>query len=82
MAISEGQQIGTMGGSGKGSSSEYKSHLHYEIKVNGETIDPTNGSSGLIDPQNLITPMDGGELPEIEVLGVKLEPLKLNGILY
>jgi len=77
--IKEGQQIGTMGRSGaKGQfDKNYKSHLHYEILVNGEKINPADGTSHLVDPQQIIdsrTPTlqkeyNGGTLPEVTVVG-------------
>ncbi|MDD2244972.1 MAG: peptidoglycan DD-metalloendopeptidase family protein [Dysgonamonadaceae bacterium] len=69
--VTEGQQIGTMGGSGKGKSDAYTSHLHYEIKIDGVKVDPATSSTNLIDPQQLITPLNGGTLPEVVVTGPK-----------
>ena len=74
--ITEGQQIGTMGGTGQGQKSKYSSHLHYEIKVNGKIINPAKDAISLIDPQALISPKDGGELPEVEISGRKLDKMK------
>ena len=73
--ISEGQQIGTMGKSGFGRQEYmgYKVHLHYEIRVNGEVINPAIDKSSLMDPQKLISPIDGGLLPQIEVAAAKVE---------
>ncbi|MDD3037133.1 RHS repeat-associated core domain-containing protein [Bacteroides sp.] len=75
VTIAEGQQLGTMGGSGKGIADEYSAHLHYEINVNGIKVNPTTSTTSLIDPQNLIEPIDGGSLPEVVVNGRKLNPL-------
>ncbi len=52
--ISEGYQIGTIGGSGKGKSDAYTSHLHYEIHEDGKKIDPTTSATGLKDPQKMV----------------------------
>lgn len=54
--IAEGQKLGTMGGSGYGNTTAFKSHLHYEVSLNGTRIDPTNGPKDLIDPMTLINP--------------------------
>ena len=77
--IKEGQQIGTMGRSGSNGQfdKDYKSHLHYEISVNGSNINPANGANHLVDPQQIIdssTPTqqpeyNGGTLPEVTVVG-------------
>ena len=73
MGVVEGQQIGTMGGSGKGVSDAYKSHLHYEIRINGEIVNPTKDANSLIDPQMLISPIDMGTLPQVEVTANRVE---------
>lgn len=70
--ISEGQQIGKMGGSGKGSSNEYVSHLHYEIKIDGVNINPVNGANHLVDPQIYLEPK--ATLPEVTVIAPRLAP--------
>jgi RHS repeat-associated protein len=69
--VTEGQQIGTMGGSGKGKSDAYTSHLHYEVKIDGVKVDPATSAANLIDPQQLITPVNGGTLPEVVVTAPK-----------
>ncbi len=69
--VSEGQQIGTMGGSGKGKSDAYTSHLHYELIIDGVKVDPATSATNLIDPQQLITPLNGGTLPEVVVIAPK-----------
>ena len=71
MSVSEGQQIGTMGGSGNGKSDEYASHLHYQVEVEGVIINPAITPTNLIDPQKLITPINGGILPTVIVEGQK-----------
>ena len=65
--IKEGTVIGTMGGSGKGKMDEYAVHLHYEIKIDGEYINPAVNDENLIDPQIYITGINGGTLEEITV---------------
>lgn len=67
MSVSEGQQIGSMGVSGKGVPNAYKSHLHYEVRINGEIVNPAKDANSLIDPQMLISPVDMGVLPQVEV---------------
>ncbi|PWL30064.1 DUF6443 domain-containing protein [uncultured Roseivirga sp.] len=57
-AVEEGQVIGTLGRSGKGSKVEYTAHLHYEIRVkdsegNFVQINPW-GENRPIDPQVII----------------------------
>lgn len=69
--IAEGQQIGTMGGSGKGKSDAYTAHLHYEIKIDGVKVNPATSSKNLIDPQQFITPINGGTLPEVVITAAK-----------
>ena len=70
--VQEGQQIGTMGGSGKGVSDRYTSHLHYELRIDGQLVNPAISPSELIDPQRLIeNDIEGGTLPEILVVGEK-----------
>ena len=68
--IAEGTQIGTVGQSGFGKEDGYKApHLHYEIRINGETINPATGRSNLVDPQLSIAPKDGGTIPTVVVNG-------------
>jgi len=57
--IKEGQQIGTLGGSGKGEELGYSAHLHYQLeKKNGdgeyESVNPESNRGVLIDPQDWI----------------------------
>ncbi len=79
--IKEGQQIGTMGRSGAHGQFDpnYKSHLHYEISVDGNKINPANEANHMVDPQQIIDSRsssqqpersyDGGTLPEVTVVG-------------
>ncbi|MBO5194054.1 MAG: peptidoglycan DD-metalloendopeptidase family protein [Bacteroidales bacterium] len=60
--VSEGTIIGTIGGSGKGVVNAYTPHLHYEIKIDGEYINPAIDAQRLIDPQQLISPVHMGVL--------------------
>jgi murein DD-endopeptidase MepM/ murein hydrolase activator NlpD len=55
--VMEGDQIGTIGGSGRGRSNEYTPHLHYEILVHGQHTNPAASPSTLVDPQALIAPV-------------------------
>ena len=65
--ITEGQRIGAMGGSGSGRTDAYTSHLHYELRINGELVNPVEGGD-LIDPQLLIAPsVDGGTLESARI---------------
>ncbi len=66
--VTEGQQIGTMGSSGSGKSNETVTHLHYEIAIDGVNVNPSTSSATLFDPQTLITPINGGTLPEAVVI--------------
>ncbi len=79
MEINEGQQIGTMGGSGKNGQSDYTSHLHYEIIVDGVKVNPATGSNGLIDPQKLITSTNGGQQSETPLNGGSLQEVVIQG---
>jgi len=75
--IKEGQQIGTMGGSGANGQNAYTAHLHYEVSVDGTKINPANGANHLVDPQQIINSRtstqqpeySGGTLPEVTVVG-------------
>lgn len=82
--VLEADNIGKMGGSGKGSETQWTSHLHYEIQkiVDGKwtSIDPTEGRANnldnILDPQSIIDVDNklyyGGELPEIVVLNTSI----------
>jgi RHS repeat-associated protein len=63
-AIAEGVQIGTLGASAFGSTTGTASHLHYELRVNGELTNPAISPTQLIDPQTLIATV---QLPEVTV---------------
>ena len=82
--VSEGDFIGTIGGSGKGSNNAYKTHLHYELKVDGVNVNPVIDAKNLIDPQTLIAPTIHEELHPSVVIGerkqIKLELPKLLNI--
>ena len=80
--VYEGQLIGTMGRSGNGQQeySEYGSHLHYEIRINGEIINPVKDANSLIDQQTFLNPIDGGTLDEIIVVGEKREKPRVKFI--
>ena len=67
--VNEGQQIGEMGRSGFGKEDAYDAHLHYELRINGENVNPVGANGNLIDPQKLITPAANVNLPEVSVEG-------------
>ena len=75
--ISEGMQIGTLGASGFGKEDAYSTHLHYEVRVNGETINPVENDGRLLDPQVLIAPIDGGKIKGVIITGQR-PPLVVN----
>ena len=57
--VSEGQQIGSLGGSGFGKANAHTAHLHYEIRSKDEngiyaSINPQDSNGDMIDPQNWI----------------------------
>ena len=60
--VSEGDQLGTIGGSGAGIMKKYPPHLHYELKIEGDYVNPAIDSQTLIDPQQLITPIHMGTI--------------------
>ena len=82
--VQEGQEVGKIGGTGEGKINDYSPHLHYEIKLNGENINPAINSTKLVDAQKL-TKIDnntynGGTLSGVEVVGsgTKKLPTLLN----
>ena len=54
--------IGTIGGSGFGQINGHKVHLHYELMIEGEYVNPVIDDETLIDPQTMIDPVDLGYL--------------------
>ena len=66
-SIKEGDVIGTMGGSGNGESNGYEVHLHYELKIDGQNINPVIDDDNLIDPQLYITGVNGGILDQVTI---------------
>ena len=58
-----------MGRSGFGKEDAYDAHLHYELRINGENVNPVGANGNLIDPQKLITPAANVNLPEVSVEG-------------
>jgi RHS repeat-associated protein len=70
--VSEGQEIGLMGGSGFGKDNAYISHLHYELRLNGENINPVDANGNLIDPQILL------KLSEKNIQTQRAQPSKLQ----
>lgn len=70
--VQEGQQIGTIGGTGEGRTNRYVPHLHYEMYINGAKINPAGlvDSSTLKDPQQMVDIKQNGiqvKLPEVVV---------------
>ena len=69
--VNEGDQIGTIGNSAKGvehydTEEVHNTHNHYEVKVNGKNIDPSEEEkSDLIDTQELVKAHNS--LPEVIV---------------
>ncbi|MDE5594992.1 MAG: peptidoglycan DD-metalloendopeptidase family protein [Muribaculaceae bacterium] len=55
--VTEGQQIGNIGDTGQNKERTWDAHLHYEVSVNGNNINPANGA-GLIDPQKILDNME------------------------
>lgn len=58
MEVPEGFLLGKIGDSGSPGSV----HLHYEIRVNGELLNPALGEDHLIDPTGFIVGISGGEI--------------------
>ena len=69
--IAEGTQIGTIGGSGNGNPARYIPHLHYELNIDGQRVNPATSPNGLIDPQVRLTPI---LLPEVLIKGQSPTP--------
>ncbi|MFT4072923.1 MAG: M23 family metallopeptidase [Dysgonamonadaceae bacterium] len=64
ISVTEGVQIETVGASAFGCSKGTASHLHYELRVDGELMNPIVSSTVLVAPQALIAT---AQLPEITV---------------
>ena len=60
--IEEGTFIGTIGGSGRGEINTHTPHLHYELKIGGQYVNPSIDKDNFIDPQLFLTPVHLGEL--------------------
>ena len=60
--IEEGTFIGTIGGSGRGEINNHTPHLHYELKIGGQYVNPSIDKDNFIDPQLFLTPVHLGEL--------------------
>lgn len=73
--VNEGQQIGTMGGTGFGEENRYTSHLHYELRIDGKLVNPVGEDGSLIDPQKLITPSNVKPISPMEALNNELDRL-------
>ena len=71
--VVEGQRIGAIGRSGEGIVDRWKSHLHYELNVDGKNINPAASPTELKDAQKLLYPVidnnnyQGGELQPIVI---------------
>ena len=60
--VSEGDLLGSIGGSGMGIMDKYRPHLHYELKIDGEYVNPIidngileiNTSAVQLFPQQII----------------------------
>ena len=79
--VSEGDFLGTIGGSGNGAINEHPAHLHYELKIDGVNVNPVIDANNLIDPQTLIAPEIHENLQPIFVYGerkqIKIDLQKL-----
>lgn len=71
--VSEGQLIGKIGGTGKGIINQWSPHLHYEMYVEGNRVDPVNpgNRNSLKDPQKMLELKQHGaiflDLPEVVI---------------
>ena len=81
--VDEGTQIGNIGNSAYGKLSKDKMavHLHYEIKIDGKNINPTEDAETLIDPQQMISNAEN-MLPEIVITPEKKEMNKLTVFIF
>ena len=73
--VEEGTLIGTIGGSGRGIIGEHKPHLHYELQINGQYVNPSIDKDNLVDPQSLLTPINLGELEPAVIVEEKNKTL-------
>lgn len=73
--VEEGTLIGTIGGSGNGIIGGHKPHLHYELQINGQYVNPSIDKDNLVDPQSLLTPINLGELEPAVIVEEKNKTL-------
>ena len=71
--IAEGTQIGTIGGSGYGKPNQYRAHLHYELIVGSQHVDPILDSNKqfLVDPARLNEPVHLGTIESSIIVAPK-----------
>ena len=56
---------------------KYRPHLHYELKIDGEYVNPIIDSKTLINPQLLITPIHLGTI-ESSIIIEQKKILEIN----
>ena len=81
--VDVGTVIGTIGGSGKGKLNNFSAHLHYELMINLQHINPVldDANGILVDPQHLNDPVNLGYIESsIVVTDKKLLKLDMNFI--
>jgi murein DD-endopeptidase MepM/ murein hydrolase activator NlpD len=71
--IAEGTQIGTIGGSGYGMLNKYSAHLHYELFIDSQHVNPVldNNKTVLIDPARLNEPVHLGTIESSIIVAPK-----------